>query len=322
MTISTHLRNRTSPARSLAVAFCCIASCASLAAAQERRQVAEQREATASPRVDNLSISLTPTYEHVFDTDLRASQGSVQINRAGAELELGGPLGDRARWGVTAAYEVSWYNFNNTPDLIPSGANPFQEVHSIRITPTLAYSIDQQWSVLGGPVIQFAGERDADVADSGTYGGFFAVNYAASEALSLSLGVTASSQLEADARVIPFLGVTWRINDTLTLRTRGPRVELVAKACDQLSARIFGAYQARDYRLSNDSEIPEGVVRDRRGRIGFGLDWHACSAATITLETGVDVYQRFYFDDKNGERVGADRTKPAPFVALRADIRF
>lgn len=290
--------------------------------AQQRTQVAQEREGASPGQSPDWSIALTPTYEHVFDTDLRASRGSVQINRAGAELELGGALGDRARWGLTTAYEVSWYNFNNTPDLIPSGANPFQEVHSIRMTPTLAYSFDQTWSILGGPIIQFAGERDADVADSGTYGGFFAVNYVVSDKLSLSFGATASTQLEADARAFPFVGITWAINDTLTLRTRGPRLELAAKANQFITARLFGSFDSRDYRLSDDSEIPDGVVRDRRGRIGFGLDWRPCNPALITLETGVDVYQRFYFDDSNGNRVGADRTKPAPFLALRAELQF
>jgi hypothetical protein len=301
-----------------------VLSASPAALAQPRTQVSQEREGTAAggDQSGGWNVSLTPSYEHVFDTDLRSSQGSIQINRAGAELEFGGRLGSRARWGLTTSYEVSWYNFNNTPDLIPSGENPFQEVHMLRFTPTLAYSIDQQWSVLGGAIVQFAGERDADIGDSATYGGFVAANYAISDKLSLSFGVRAATQLESDASVFPFVGVTWAINDTLTLRTRGPRVELAAKASEHLTARIFGAYDSREYRLSDDSAIPDGVVRDRRGRVGFGLDWSACSAATITLEAGVDVYQRFFFDDENGERVGADRTKPAPFIGLRGELRF
>lgn len=296
------------------------------ALAQQRAQVAESRESAGAESASGISISLTPTFEHVFDTDLRTSSGSVQINRAGAALNIGGRLGDRARWGLETTYEASWYNFNNTPDLIPSGENPFQEVHLLRFTPTLAYSIDNQWSVLGGAVVQFAGERDADIGDSATYGGFGAVNYRFSDSFSLSAGLRVVSQLEADASVIPFIGLTWDINDRLSLRTRGPRVELAAKATDALTARLFGAIESRDYRLSDESSIPDGVVRDRRGRVGLGIDWKAWNAShcsgTLTLEAGVDVYQRYYFDDENGERVGADKTKPAPFLALRALISF
>lgn len=303
------------------------------APAQDRDQVSENRQAaTETSNADgeagkrSISVSLTPLYEHVFDTDLRSSEGSVQINRAGAALELSGRIGDGARWSFETFYEASWYNFNTTPDLIPSGANPFQEVHLLRFTPTLLYVIDRQWSVLAGGFVQFAGERDADLGDSATYGGFGAVNYAISDSLSFSGGLRVASQLESDASIIPFLGVTWAINDKLTLSTRGPRVELAAKATDLLTARLFGAYESREYRLAENSEIPEGVIRDRRARIGFGLDFKAWNApacsGTLSIETGIDVYQRFYFDDENGDRVGADRTQPAPFVALRGEVVF
>lgn len=288
---------------------------------QQRTQVAQARD-RGGPS-EGLSVSLTPRYEHSFDADLRDSRdGSVQIHRAGATLNLGGAINESLRWGLDTDYEASWYDFNDATDLIPSGRNPFQEVHQLRFTPTLFWRIDEAWSVVGGPVVQFAGERDADVGDSATYGGFVAGNYRLSENLSLSFGVRAVTELESDASVIPLLGVTWKISEQVTLRTRGPKLEVAAEMTPDLTLALFGGYDSREYRLADDAEIPEGVMRDRRGRVGVALRWRAWEGATISVEGGADVYQRFYFDDKDGNRVGADRTRPAPFVGVNAEFRF
>lgn len=289
-----------------------------------------QADANDEPRESTLRTSLTPTFEHVFDTDLRDSQGSVQVNRAGLELSVSGTIPPdllpRTRWSVSLDYEASWYNFNNTPDLIPSGANPFQEVHQIDITPMIVHSIDEQWTVLGGAIVRFAGERDADVGDAATYGGFAGARYALSEDFALSFGLRAMSLLEADMSFFPFIGFEWTINEQLSLSSKGPGLALEAKVSDAISARLFGAFESRDYRMAEDSEIPEGVMRDRRARVGLGLDWRFWSGdratGTLTLETGLDVYQRYYFDDADGNRVGADRTKPAPFVGLSGTFAF
>lgn len=293
------------------------------AMAQQREQVADARARTTDRLLGDISLSLTPRYEHIFDTDLRDSQnGSVQVNRAGATLKLGGPIAETLRWGLDTDYEASWYDFNDASDLIPSGRNPFQEVHQIRFTPTLFWRIDESWSLVGGPIIQFAGERDADVGDAATYGGFIAANHRVSDTLSFSLGLRATSELESDGSVIPLAGVTWKITDTVTLQTRGPSLEIAADVAQNLTLALFGEYQSREYRLADDAVIPEGVMRDRRAKVGVELRWRAADWAMVTIEGGADVYQRFYFDDRNGDRVGADRTRPAPFVGASVELTF
>lgn len=271
-----------------------------------------------------ITISLTPRVEHTFEAELKDSGAKSSITRAGLNVDLRGPISERWRWSLALNEESSWYNWQDISRLLPSagGRQPIGEAHEVSILPGASFGINKEWSVFGGAIVQFAGERDADVGDSATFGGFGGVRYVLNDAITLSFGIGVKSRLESSAGFIPFLGLNWKITDKVTLASEGTGVRVSAAITDAWTFSIFGRYERREYRLDDDNPIPEGVARDTRIPIGAGVAWRPCDRFRVSLDGGVIVYQEFIFDDRDGNRIARDRTEPAAFVGLSGLITF
>jgi Domain of unknown function (DUF6268) len=283
---------------------------------------ASPRDITERSRDEGIGFSLKPFGLHTFESDLRDSPASVSITRAGIELGLTGALSEGLRWTLAVEYEASWYNWSDAGSILPGGQQPLGEVHDLGLRPGLVYAFDARWSVGLLGIIEFAGERDTDIGDAATYGAIGFASYTVSDDLSLTFGGGFQTRLENDTTFIPAIGIKWNINDRLTLSTLGPGARLTGAINDQWSAFLFGSYSSREYRLADDGAIRDGVVRDRRATLGVGVSYAVGPRLSFELTSGVDVYQKFFFDDENGDRVNALRTKPAPFVGLSGTFRF
>lgn len=305
----------------LAIPFMLISSTFAQAPAAEPTDAAPAALTKVEPS-RGLSIGQTPRVEHTFDADIRNTPASVSITRAGLALDLSAPFADRWAWTLTVDYEASFYNFSDSSTLLPSGDDPLDTVHDLTFRPGLAYVVDNNWSVFGGGIIEFAGESGADIGDAATYGGFAGARYKLSDKLSLSLGFAVQSRLENSASFFPLLGVDWQISDRVRLSSFGPGLRLTANINDDWAVFIAGTFHRREYRLDDDGSIPSGIIRDRRARFGAGVSYAPCDMVKLELFGGVDAFQRFYFDDENGHRVASEKTQSAPFIALSAAIRF
>jgi hypothetical protein len=268
------------------------------------------------------TLSFTPRGEYTFGSDLRDSMGSVSVSRAGVGIDASGPLGDRARLSVGADFESSWYDFKDAGDLLPSGKEPIEDAFLLRVTPGISYFLSRQLAVVGGAIVEVAGAYGADLGDSVTYGGYGGVRYQASETFAVTAGVIVKTRLEDDAIVVPLLGLNWKIDEKLSLSSEGLGARLAAKVSPQWTVSVFGRWELREYRLEDDGAIPDGIVRDTRVPVGAGVTWSPTERVSVTLSGGVVVYQRFQFDDRDGNGVANDRTRGAGFVGVRGEIRF
>lgn len=281
------------------------------------------RPTRTQPREERaFNLSFRPRVEHAFAADLRDSQGSVSTTRAGATLGLAAPLGERARLLVNVDGEWSRYNWSDVGDLLPSGEDPITNAYQVRLSPGLVYVLDQEWSLTGGAIIEFAGEGGADVGDSVTYGGFFGARYRWSDRLTTTFGVIAKTRLEDDAIAVPLLGVEWKITDTVTLENEGLGLKLRAAMNEQWRFGVFARYELRDYRLDDDGSVPDGVLRDQRVPIGVSVEWRPNPGVQIELSGGAVVYQKYEFDDSDGDRIESDRADVTPFIGLTATLAF
>lgn len=288
------------------------------AAATASAQSSPSRPASS----DGLTITLTPKGEHTFESDLKGSDASVSITRAGLDLNLSAPLNERLRLRIGAETEASWYNFKDSSGLLPSGKEPIEDAYLVRFSPGLAYGLNDRWGLLAGAIIEFAGESDADFGDSITYGGFGGLSYKVSDTLSVTFGAIVKSRLEDDTLVVPLLGLRWQINEKLTLSSEQLGLRLTARINPQWSASIFARYEIRDFRLADDGSVPDGVVEDMRVPVGVGITFAPVERFSLTLSAGVIAWQRFEFIDDNGDRVDSIRSDPTPFVGLRGELTF
>src|SRR6185503_14228688 len=155
--------------------------------------------------------------------------------------------------------EASWYLFDNATGLVPGTSDPFENVYRTTIRPMFSTQHDRQWSWFVGAILDFAGEADADLGDSFTYGAFGGARYAVSENFSLSFGIGGKSRLEERALFIPVIGFEWKVNDRVTVSAdfdTGVRVS--AKMTDTLTAAIVGSWELREYRLDDGAPNPDG----------------------------------------------------------------
>ncbi len=273
-------------------------------------------------RDEDWKLSIAPRGEYTFSGDLRSSGSRVSVGRAGISFDASGPLGDRARLLLNADLEASFYRFKDTALPLPSAAEPLRDAYTLRLRPGMSYRVDDDWSILGGAIVEFSGEAGADVGQSVTFGGYGGASYRVSDDLSLTFGLIVKTRLEDDAFVAPLLGVRWKIDEKLSLVTEGLGVRFIAKVNEQFTVSIFGRYEMRDFRLDDDATVPSGIVQDTRLPIGATVEWAPTSRLSIALSGGVIAYQKYKFLNENGDELSGDKTRAAPFIGLRGEWKF
>lgn len=285
-------------------------------------QTGPKGEISEQGLIDGVDFSLKATGEVAFQTNLRAGPGDVTVYRAGLNLALLTTLAENWRGTLELSQERSWYNFHGATTIIPGTDRPFNEMQTLRLTPGASHVLSKEWSYSFGGIFDFSFERDADVGDSFTAGGFIGVRYAFSDTFALSFGALAKTRIEKSTLFLPLLGVEWKINDKVQLATRGLGGTLTYQVNDRWSFQLFGEYEAREYRLDGTGPDPDGVIRDRRAPVGVGLTWKPTGQTEISLRGGAIVYQQFRADNSTGTNLTEVRAEPTGFVSLSGVIRF
>jgi opacity protein-like surface antigen len=273
-----------------------------------------------------MRITLTPRVNHTFESDFDDADGESSVTRGGADLNILYPMSERLQLTLGLDGEYSWYRFaGRDPDVLGGRDldGLLDDAVKIDILPGFRYGINDRWTVIAGAIVEFAGEPDADVGDSATYGGFGGARYAFSDNFALTLGAGVKSRLEDNVQVLPFIGLEWKINEQFRLTSRGPGLNLAAKVSETVAATIGFQYESRDYRLDDDHEFfGEGVARDTRFPIRVGVEWAPSKLISVEAFTGVVVWQEFEFLDRDGQKQFETNSDPAPFVGINCSIKF
>ena len=166
-------------------------------------------------------------------------------------------------------------------------------------------------------------ESSADVGNAWSGGGFGVVGFRVSDRLSLGFGAGASSQLEDDPFVFPVVTIEWQITDRLRLENEMLGVRLTFEVNDRLDLYARGAYERREYRLDDGHAlIGEGVFRDTRVPLGFGVSWRPVEGLDVGLEAGASLLTELEFETSGGREVEETDADAAPYIALRVRYSF
>ncbi len=272
---------------------------------------------------EKLVIDVRPRFEHAFKSSLDDSPTDVSVTRTGLIADVAFPVNERLRLSLNTDFEASWYEFDSDAG-VGLFADPFNDVYRIRVAPGFFYAINQQWGVLGGGIVELAGESDADVGDAATYGGYIGARYAFSEDFAMTGGFQAKTRIEDNALFLPILGFEWRVTPRVTLATSGPGVGLRLNAMlnEEWSFSIGASWEPRDYRLGDESPIPDGVARDERVPVIAGFTWKPKPTISLNLYGGAIVWQQLTLDDSDGDELAEDNTDPTGFFGFTASFRF
>lgn len=270
-----------------------------------------------------LTLDVRPRFEYTFEAALDDAATDVSITRTGLMLDLSIPTTERFRLALNTDFEASWYSFDADS---PGGLfdDPFDDVYRLRLAPGFFYAVNQQWGVLGGGIVEFAGESDADIGDSTTYGGYVGARYAFSDGFAMTGGIQAKTRIEDNALFLPIIGFEWKVTPKVTLSTSGPGVGLRLNTVlsDEWSFSLGASWEPRDYRLADDSPIPDGIARDERVPVIAGFVWKPAPTISLSAYGGAIVWQELSIDDSGGDQLIEDNTDPTGFVGFSASFRF
>ncbi len=233
-------------------------------------------------------------------------------------------LSDEFKLGLAASFQWSRYDFTGThPD-------PWQDVYLFRVTPLVQYTIDESWSVYGGPSIAYAGESGADFSASVTGGGLIGFNHHASETLSIGGGFGIFSQLGDSARAVPFITANWKFDEYWTLRAGFSEVAgnggLGAELTYDLGNnwKVGGGFQfeRKRFRLQDSGGVDGGVAQDTKVPIYAKVGWQPCEKAALELVAGIAAGGEYYVESYGRHKVYDQNYDASGLIGIRALFRF
>ncbi len=283
---------------------------------------ARVRPAPITGEESPLTFEISPRGQFQLRSDLD-SAGRVSVYRAGGDLAIGMKISEDVRITLTGGGENSWYRFSGATGLIAGAGNPIDSATTATFGPGVFWRIDEDWSAFGSGYVEFAGESDIFRDDARRWGGLGGARYRFSDDLALSFGVSYATRFRETARVIPILGAEWKITERLRFDTRGPGAALTYSLTDTVDIAFRGEYQRREFRLDEDRALlPNGILIDSAVPIGLEVSWTPAPWVTLSAQAGAVVWQEYSVRDREGNKVGVERTDPAAYLGVFARIRF
>ena len=260
-------------------------------------------------------------YRAESDIDDGGSSSMATFRVAGA---LAMTVNEKISFTFLGSYTFNKYDFK---DVL---ADPWEDIHTVRLTPLLHYSFNPKWSVFGGPAVGFSGEDGTEISDSGTAGGILGFGYRANDRLSLGLAVGVFSQIEDDAKILPVPIVDWRFADDWSLHVGFQEVAanggLGAEIAYNLNEKWkLGAgiqFQQRRFRLDDSGAAPGGVARDRSGSVYLKAKWDLTGNCAVEGLVGIAAGGEYRIEDEHGHKLGDTDYDPAALVGVRGIFTF
>jgi hypothetical protein len=276
-----------------------------------------------------------------FEAEFDDSGGEASVFYAGGGVDVSRRVTERLRLSFGVDYFAAQWDFDGLDDgFLPNlerGAEPFDTLHSIGVSVGGGYQIDERWLAFGNVGVNASFEGGAKLSDALTVGGALGVGYRVNDDLRLGFGVLGSTRLEDSARIVPTIGVNWRITEKWTLGSTGA----LARAADRnplnqgiavelsyqatAESRLFTRLAANSdrYRLSEDNDAAEdGIFEHERVSLGVGVDWQPGPATTVRLTGGLLVYSNIEFEDEDGREISDAEGDLRPFIGVVGVIRF
>lgn len=247
--------------------------------------------------------------------------GERSVVRGGWDAALTRESGDRL-FTVFLNSEASFYDWNAPAPIVGTTTDPFNDLYSTSLGALMSFEEDQQVGFFTGVELTLSGEDNADIQDSLSIGAVSGVRCRASEDLTISLGLAALTRLDDDAWVIPFFGFDWQLSQRLRLASEGARVLVEAALSETATATLAAEYEIRQFRLNDDSVVPEGVFQDDQINLTGELAWRTGDNITLAVGGGVVVWQESTFLDRDGSTLAEFESDPGLYglVSLRFDI--
>jgi len=247
----------------------------------------------------------------------RYSVGGGGVVHLNEQLDLNFSLG----------YERHDMRFNNVERM---GNVPWENVNILGGQVTLAYHINDQWTVHGGPLASFAAEDGASWSNSFTAGAAAGVEYRVNDKFRIGGGLGVIQRLEDHMTLFPIVQFVWLINDNWTLRSGtfdlgvqgGAGIEAAWSPRRDLELAAGVQYQLRRFRLDDSDIAPDGVGQESSWPVYIKAAWYPKANLSVSGFMGVLFGGKLELDDEDGHNVTRKHFDPALVLGGRVGLRF
>lgn len=272
-------------------------------------------------------------YAHFFATDFDSGGGDMAVDRVFTSISVGRAESETYSWDISLSSEAAYYSFGTGGTLAAAaGGRPWHNVGSMVLSPGATFQLDQRWRLVTRVLLQEAGEDDASLSDSLTYGGVVAATYSFSHELTLGAGVLAVSQLEDNALVVPQIIIDWRPTKEFRVSNfAGPEafpggagLEAMWEISDAFEAAFGGRYTYRRFRLDDTGSAARagGVGYDTGLPMWLRVTARSKSGWRADLVGGLQLMGETRLYNSSGNELAAVDVQPAPFVGVFFSYRF
>jgi len=282
--------------------------------------VEDYRPAEAGQKIQG-----TAGYGHMFKTDVDQN-GRVDRNDVTVGVRGHYAFNDSFSIDPLFRYELNAYNFNS--------ADPFrwENINQFILGALLGWKLDDNWSLLGGPVFRYAGESGADSHRAVQGGGLLGFNYRRDENLQLGLMVGAISGIAEKASIVPIPTVDWRFADDWRLHAglqylggrTGLGGEVGWKFADEWELAAGAQFESRRYRLDNNGPAVtrNGVGQETSVPVFGRISFMPTDNGAFEIFAGAALNGQLRVERQSGNRVSTSDYDPAPIAGVRARVVF
>jgi len=281
----------------------------------------------------DIGFVLAGGYAHFFATDFDSGGGDVSVDRAFGSFSMRKAVNEGYSWDLGLQWEGSWYSFADAGALAAAaGGKPWGTVQSVSVSPGATFTLDPSWRLVARAIVDFAGESDADAADSASYGGIVAASYSFSREFTLGLGALAITRIEDDALVVPQVLIDWRPSEQFRVSNfAGPEaypggagLEAIWMPADGFELALGARYTYRRFRLDDSGPAPRanGVGSDQGMPVWIRATHRAKCGGRLDLVAGMQLAGEMQLDDADGNEIVSVDVEPAPFVGVFFSWRF
>jgi len=273
-----------------------------------------------------VTISLGAAGRGILESDFQDnSDASIATYYAQTGATLTWTATDKLSLNFGFGYEAAFYDIDNGIEVFPQldEDDPFDTLNSISFVISGKYDFTEKWYVLGAATTAAGWEPGADFGEAWTYGGFAGVGYVFSDRFTLALGASATTRLEDDTWVLPFISMRWQATEQLLLETEGAGLRLTATISDQFDVYARGGYEGRSYRLDEDNAAkPNAVLDDNGAFLTVGVAWKPLPGLRVSLEAGALLYRELELRSEHGNELTDQETDIAPIVGIGVRYSF
>jgi hypothetical protein len=201
----------------------------------------------------------------------------------------------------------------------------WEDVYILRSDLVYMHFFDASWSGLVYGSLYDSYEEGAHQSDGLSYGAGVGFFYRSGPDFMIGAALRVVTRIEESPLVFLVPQIEWQFSPGWWVRSenRAGYTLGVSRELDPawaVESRVN--YWLRRFRLDEDTLPPEGVIQDDRVSWEVGVKWTPRESVWMAVHVGLDLWQEYMIEAKNGNDLDEITTDPAPYLSVSLSAAF